>query len=96
MSKQFEQGEFKDWLETRFSDAGKIVGHSGKCHLCPIACWLSERTGGKYVSVTRSRIYVDGKRKAVPRWVSQFVKQVDDQPNYLISQETALEILCQL
>lgn len=93
---QFEQKEFAQWLKTRFSAPSKIVGHAGKCNLCPVACWISEKENGKRVSVTRSRIYVDGKRKAVPRWISEFVRQVDDQPNYLISRGVAMKILFQL
>jgi hypothetical protein len=96
MKRQFEQSEFKNWLETRFSGSDMIVGHAGKCMLCPIACWLAEKTNGKRVSVSRSRIYVDGKRKAVPKWVTQFVYNADKQPNYLISQQVAMEILSQL
>lgn len=98
---RLDRKKFKAWLEAKPAD--HIVGHSHDCHICPLALFHQETSGGWEVVISSARNgygYVidrgNGDR-ALPAWADAFAFLADNgRRGTQLTADQALKILGQI
>lgn len=81
---------FKKFLERNLKTGIRFM--PGRSRLCPLAKYL-ELEGGKSIDVTKTEIYVNGKKRSMPMWAHEFVSRFDRINNKRVCAATALHTL---
>jgi len=93
---RLDKRKFRAWLAAK--KPYEIVGTNRDCHVCPLAKFFAETSGGCEVVISGRgdgyyRIDRGGGDRRLPAWADRFVWEVDGQEDGPITAQFALEIL---
>lgn len=83
--------DFKSWLESKSED--EVVGVTEFCSLCPIATALKASMNQTDIRVRTDDTVLDSSTVKNPKWVKDFIYQVDDTLKGDVTVSRALEIV---